>query len=78
LGSDLLPSYPNRDFIMPKLDFAMASLYASAMSTVMGDKQRVLRLWWEGLPVSYIARHLELRVEEVRAIVGTDLNGGRR
>jgi hypothetical protein len=45
---------------------------------VMGDKTRVLRLWWEGLPVSYIARHLNMRVDDVRAIVGDDLNGGRR
>jgi hypothetical protein len=45
---------------------------------VMGDKQRVLHLWWDGLPVSYIARHLNMSVADVRAIVGPDINGARR
>lgn len=48
------------------------------MEMVMGDKKRVLHLWWDGLPVSYIARHLNMRVEDVRAIVGPGLNGGRQ
>lgn len=46
----------------------------------MGAEQRgkVIELWCWGMPVSYIARHLQMREEDVRAIVGPGINGGRQ